>query len=223
MRLGLRAARSCRGPLLRRWSSSATPALAGQSGTELFDVVAAPPAGADFVEGASLTGATITREAAHAGGAWHRSVQVWLADPSASAVLLQLRSAHKDTHPNLWDVSVAGHVDAGERPAATAARECAEELGLAGLRLRHLGTAVSTTRGRVPGAAAPWLCNELQEVYVGHIDQARELTLEAAEVAAVCWLPADALGAALLRGDPAFVPRTAAYWARVQPQLFVPP
>lgn len=45
-------------------------------------------------------------------------------------MLVQQRSAEKDTHPSEWDVSVAGHIGAGDESRATAARECGEEIGL---------------------------------------------------------------------------------------------
>ena len=45
-------------------------------------------------------------------------------------VLLQQRGKDKDTHPLLWDVSVAGHIGAGEQIPLAAIREVEEEIGL---------------------------------------------------------------------------------------------
>ena len=45
-------------------------------------------------------------------------------------VLLQKRGANKQTFPNFWDVSVAGHVSAGETIEDAALREVKEEIGL---------------------------------------------------------------------------------------------
>ena len=39
----------------------------------------------------------------------------WVVNPRTQQVLLQQRSAHKDTYPNCWDVSVAGHITAGDQ------------------------------------------------------------------------------------------------------------
>ena len=44
-------------------------------------------------------------------------------------MLIQLRSEHKRWYAGLWDVSVAGAVDAGESSEEAAARELKEELG----------------------------------------------------------------------------------------------
>jgi len=52
---------------------------------------------------------------------------------SEGQLFLQKRSMEKDVQPGKWDMSVGGHVDAGEEPADAAARELSEELGVDGL------------------------------------------------------------------------------------------
>lgn len=69
------------------------------------------------------------RSEVHAKGLLHRAVHIW-AFNSHHEVLLQLRTATKDRHPNTWDSSVSGHVDTGENYFATAEREWREELGI---------------------------------------------------------------------------------------------
>ncbi len=90
---------------------------------ELFDVCDA--------EGRPL-GHSKPRQVVHRDGDWHRSVHVWvvLACEAVPTVVLQRRSLTKDTHPGKVDVSVAGHVKAGET-VADALRETEEEIGLA--------------------------------------------------------------------------------------------
>jgi len=45
-------------------------------------------------------------------------------------ILLQQRGVFKSTYPLKWDVSVAGHIGAGESPIEAALREIAEEIGI---------------------------------------------------------------------------------------------
>lgn len=68
------------------------------------------------------------KDKAHQDGMWHKSVHLWITD--GQNVLLQLRSAQKKNFPNKWDISVAGHVSAGESPLQALQREYHEELGL---------------------------------------------------------------------------------------------
>ena len=53
-----------------------------------------------------------------------------LVSNSRGEVFLQKRSASKDTNPNCWDSSAAGHIDSGEQYLPAAVRELEEELGL---------------------------------------------------------------------------------------------
>lgn len=68
------------------------------------------------------------RAEVHRCGLRHRSVHM-LVFNAAGALFLQKRSLAKDNCPGLWDVSAAGHVEAGEDYADAAPRELAEELG----------------------------------------------------------------------------------------------
>lgn len=69
------------------------------------------------------------RSQVHGLGLLHRSVHVAVCD-NAGHLLLQKRSCRKDTSPGLWDISVGGHLDAGESYLAAALRECGEEIGV---------------------------------------------------------------------------------------------
>ncbi|SHI95442.1 NUDIX hydrolase [Pseudozobellia thermophila] len=75
------------------------------------------------------TGKTAMKSEAHRYGWYHQSVHIWFYTANGK-VLIQQRAANKDTHPLLWDVSVAGHIGAGEAVKTSALREIEEEIGL---------------------------------------------------------------------------------------------
>lgn len=66
---------------------------------------------------------------AHKNGLWHRASHIWIYN-SKGEVLLQLRAKEKLLYPDMWDVSAAGHVGAGEDPIISGLREVEEEIGL---------------------------------------------------------------------------------------------
>ena len=59
------------------------------------------------------TQSTLLKKEAHRLGHFHATVHVWCYSKSGK-ILLQQRGKDKKTFPLLWDVSVAGHVSAGE-------------------------------------------------------------------------------------------------------------
>ena len=77
----------------------------------------------------NLLGIQKMKSEAHKKGLWHRAVHIWMYN-SKGEILIQLRARKKELHPNLWDISAAGHVSAYEEPIISAVREIGEELGL---------------------------------------------------------------------------------------------
>lgn len=91
------------------------------------------------------------RSEVHAKGLWHQTVHCWLVRKAVSAsgegaeaglgvrtgsnagvsakILFKQRSANKDTNPGCFDITAAGHIEAGETPRAVV-RELDEELGV---------------------------------------------------------------------------------------------
>lgn len=78
------------------------------------------------------TGETISRDAAHTDGILHRTAHVWVVRKTDRGydILLQKRSAEKDSFPGLYDTSSAGHIPAGDESLESALRELKEELGI---------------------------------------------------------------------------------------------
>jgi len=66
---------------------------------------------------------------AHKNGLWHRTAHIWIYN-SNGEILLQLRAKNKDIYPNVWDISAAGHIGAGEDIVISGLREVEEEISL---------------------------------------------------------------------------------------------
>ena len=85
-------------------------------------------------------GKTAMKSKAHKMGLFHATVHIWLYTKEGE-LLIQKRAVNKDTHPGLWDTSVAGHIGAGESIIDSAIREVKEEIGLTitGKDLKKIG------------------------------------------------------------------------------------
>ena len=77
----------------------------------------------------NFTGKSCLKSEAHKKGMYHATVHVWFYTKNQQ-ILLQKRASTKKVFPNLWDVSVAGHISAGETIVESAIREVREEIGL---------------------------------------------------------------------------------------------
>jgi isopentenyl-diphosphate delta-isomerase type 1 len=132
------------------------------------------------------TGLTKPKSDAHRDGDWHRAAQLWIVDGDGR-VLLQRRAEVKESWPGMWDVSVAGHVNAGESARDAAVREAFEELGLrfAADELTQLGT----LRYQAVLNGGTYIENEIHEVFFVRRDiETAAFELDPAEVAEVAFV-----------------------------------
>ncbi|KAJ8902049.1 hypothetical protein NDN08_006457 [Rhodosorus marinus] len=187
----------------------------GQNPSELFDIYPPPLTGhGGFIENTGNPIGTKERRFVHKDGDWHRAVHVWLTHPGTKSVVLQKRSKYKDTNPNKWDVSSAGHITHGDGSSDTAVKELEEELGLeAGdLPMEYLFTAVSQF------STDSVSCNEFQDVYlvelVGERSDYRFDRIGETEVSDVSFIPISLLRQRLDEANVDFVARPEQYRKR---------
>lgn len=62
-------------------------------------------------------------------GVYHKSVLIWIKNYKGQ-ILVQKRAMSKKNNPGKWDMSTAGHIDAGETLLQACVRETYEELGI---------------------------------------------------------------------------------------------
>jgi len=110
----------------------------------------------------AISGKTCLKSEAHKNGFFHQSAHIWIFDKNKN-VLIQKRAADKDTFPNLWDISVAGHISAGELPIDAAIREVEEEIGMkiTKNKLQYIGTSTNKVLHKID-----LIDYELHHIYV---------------------------------------------------------
>jgi len=147
-------------------------------------------------------GARKAKHEVHRDGDWHRAAHIWIIS-TLGRILLQRRSPRKENNPNLWDVSAAGHLSAGESAVDAAVRETREELGLT-LGREELKL-VATLRESCVLNNDTYYDNEFHEIFVVVRDvDIDALTLDPEEVAEVKWVDQ-------LRPDDSYVPHAEEY------------
>lgn len=148
---------------------------------EMFDIVD---------ENGNPTGEVIERRKAHAEGIRHRTAHIWIVREKEGRiqVLLQKRSADKDSFPGRFDTSSAGHIKAGDEPLESALRELNEELGITAKpdQLEFAGTFVVNYEKNFHGKL--FKDNEIAFVYIYRqpVDISK-LVLQKEEIETVEW------------------------------------
>ena len=150
---------------------------------EMFDVID---------EDGMPTGLVKERGVAHREGALHATSHIWIARPNEKSgydILLQKRSANKDSHPGCYDISSAGHIAAGDQPLASALRELEEELGIHATpeQLVEFGVQYKNYQGEFYGK--PFRDNQRSILYLYKepIDTDK-LKLQQSEIESVIWM-----------------------------------
>lgn len=166
-------------------------------------------------EDGSKTGIVRERNVAHRYGSMHATVHMWVMrrkeknaadaagksssygisanDPAGDwEVLLQKRSANKDSNPGCYDISSAGHISAGNEPLPSAVREIGEELGIRAVPedFLYVGTRIKKSNKEFYGK--PFIDNQLSYIYIykGSVDTDL-ITLQEEEVESVEWMALD--------------------------------
>lgn len=177
---------------------------------------------------------TAPRSIVHERGLWHQTFHAWVATGRApdARLVIQLRGAEKDTNPLRFDVSAAGHLEAGESPEE-GVREVEEELGLrlSAEHLHKLGVVAHEARlgdiwdrefnhlyvALVPGLSLEDLrpaADEIAGVYELSVRDFLDLALgrrPEAEISGYRVLPGGMVGDARAARWSDFVPRSRAY------------
>lgn len=132
------------------------------------------------------TGETKPRRLVHRDGDWHRSAHIWIIN-NRGEILLQRRSATKESHPNMLDISCAGHLAAGEDSLTGAMRELKEELNLD----VEAGELIFIKTLKVNSADTDaYKNNEFDDVYLLRTDKSIEdMTPRSEEISEILYVP----------------------------------
>ena len=152
------------------------------TGDDLFEILN---------EDGTPTGITKKRALVHRDGDLHGASHIFVTrlHQGRIQVLLQKRSAAKDSFPGWLDTSSAGHLDPGETFDQGAQRELAEELGITSVAPQFLFVQHQDYEKVFHGET--FHDREIDHVYMIELDQPEEaFQIEACELQSVHWLDA---------------------------------
>ncbi|EGG14515.1 hypothetical protein DFA_12291 [Cavenderia fasciculata] len=158
-------------------------------------------------EDGTPTGTSLPRSEIHRLGIWHKVIHVWLVDCNGD-VLIQQRAANKESFASMWDISCAGHIEAGMNSRDSAIKELSEELSV------HLNNQeqleyLFTSKKKFVLHNGKYLDNEIADVYLLTYDQpidVKSYKLQVEEVQGVKLIKHSELRDMAERIDPTFVP-----------------
>ncbi|MEM7486296.1 MAG: NUDIX domain-containing protein [Bacteroidota bacterium] len=162
-------------------------------------------------ENGKFTGQSCLKSEAHQKGLFHPTVHVWCYATNGS-VLLQRRGSSKKNFPLKWDISVAGHVGAGESIESAATREVHEEIGVTISRLELQKIAVFKTEYR---HSETFLDREFNHTYLCRLDARTKLQKQESEVDALQWFSMEQFKEMVLEKNPDLVPNSNGRYEKV--------
>ena len=155
-------------------------------------------------ENGTYTGETALKSEAHKKGLFHQTVHIWCCSKNGM-VLLQQRGKDKKTHPLKWDVSVAGHIGAGETPELGAFREVEEEIGIT-INLKKLYK-LTTILLEKKYSEFFW-DREFTHTFIYELNENEPLKKQESEVEALQWMPLKVFENLVAEEDKRFVPNS---------------
>lgn len=137
-------------------------------------------------------GRSVPRSEAHRLGLRHRTSHVWIVrrHDGELQVLLQKRSEEKDSFPECYDISSAGHIPAGQDFVPSALRELQEELGVTAQpeQLQDCGLRRFAFEKVFHGRL--FRDNQVSRIYLLWLDKpAGAFTVQKEEISEVRWFP----------------------------------
>lgn len=132
----------------------------------------------------SPTGKTELKSVAHANGLFHSTIHLWCYSLDG-CLLLQQRGKSKETYPLKWDVSVAGHIGAGESPEISVFRECQEEIGIT-IETENLKKITVYKKEKKHNKGI--FDREYVHVFIYELDKSIALTKQESEVESLVWI-----------------------------------
>ena len=126
-----------------------------------------------------------TRKELKTQGLKYRIVRISVEDGNGG-ILIQKRVPTKDTYPDCWDNSAAGHVDEGEDYIDAAKRELNEEIGLQDVNLEEVTYYYSETVS--PNGL---YLNRFTKIYRVIVPNNTQFTVQPEEVSEVMWTTLD--------------------------------
>lgn len=141
------------------------------------------------------TGETIERGLAHRTGAQHRTAHVWIARKKGqdTELLLQKRCHDKDSFPDCYDISSAGHIPAGVDYIPSALRELKEELGIEADAGDFIDCGISRIEFHGHFHGEEFFDRQVSRVFLLWLDkEAEDFYVQKEEIESVTWMEFEA-------------------------------